>query len=67
MEPVQTPRVGRAAARPAPAADGVELVLPALSSAASRVVATWKLVTAGRNSCPAEASEDAPAMRHAAE
>ncbi|HVI33361.1 family 1 glycosylhydrolase [Phenylobacterium sp.] len=67
VEPVQTPRIGRAASRPAAAAEGVELVLPGLSSAASRVVATWKLVTAGRNSCPAEAAEDAPAMRHAAE
>jgi dTDP-4-dehydrorhamnose reductase len=65
VEPVSVPRIG--AARPAqPAWEGPQLVMPTLHSAASRLVAGWKLITAGRNSCPVS-QEDEAGVRHAAE
>ncbi len=65
VEPVSVPRIGAQRAAPSPY-EGPSRVMPTLHSAASRVVAGWKLITAGRNSCPVEAEDD-PAIRHAAE
>jgi dTDP-4-dehydrorhamnose reductase len=66
VEPVSVGAIGRRPSRAPATTDAVELVLPSLTSAAQRVVAGWKLLTAGRTTCALERDEG-DALRHAAE
>ena len=66
VEPVSPPHPSRVVPVGEHEASAPRLMLPGLTSAAQRVVASWKLITAGRNSCAVEAEPMEP-LRHAAE
>jgi dTDP-4-dehydrorhamnose reductase len=68
VQPVVVPAIGRAstAAEMEPA-QGRVIALPAITNAARRAVAGWRLTSAGRNSCALDRPSENDGLRHAAE